>query len=325
MKRQLTLATVTAVSMFMMSGCALLDPLVGKTEVSEGDSKMGLPEYKGIKHAIGCKNFANQGGWAGSYDLGNNLSIMMEAALYDTGRFVMVEREQLADVIVEQDINASGRTAGAKNVAKTGLLRPAKYLATGAVIEASEDTSGGFGGISFGGISLGGGKAKCRVKIIAKLVDTTTGQVVKKKEFTGVAGKANMSVGLSYNGINTDMGGFKKTPMGEAAQDCIIQYAKWLALEMEKEKFDASVVKVADDGQIIINRGSAHSLPVGKELVMREEGTLLTDPGTGEVLGNEEGKELGQLKVAKVLEKISYCSVTAGTKKPKPGTLVIEK
>ena len=308
-----------------MGGCAVLDTLVGKTNASESDANMGLPEYKGVKHAIGCKNFANQAGWSGNWDIGNNLSIMLESALYDTGRFVMVEREQLADVIIEQDLNAGGRTAGAKNVAKTGLLRPAKYLATGAVIEASEDTSGGRGGVSFKGISLGGSKSKAKVKIIAKLVDTTTGQVMKKKEFTGVAGKANMSVGLRYKGLGTEVGSFKKTPMGEAAQDCIIQYAKWLALEIEKEKFDAAVVKVAGDGMVIINRGSEHALPVGKEMVMCEEGELLVDPGTGEVLGREKGKELGQLKVERVNEKISYCSVISGTKKPAPGTLVLEK
>lgn len=325
MKRSQVLVTMAVITAIVMSGCAVLDKLAGKTDVSEGDSNMGLPEYKGVKHAIGCKNFANQAGWSGSWDIGNNLSIMLESALYDTGRFVMVEREQLSDVLVEQDLNAGGRTAGAKNVAKTGLLRPAKYLATGALIEASEDTSGGRGGVSFKGISLGGGKSKARVKIVAKLVDTTTGQVMKKKEFVGVAGKANMSVGLRYKGLGTEVGGFKKTPLGEAAQDCIIQYAKWLALEIEKEKFDAAVVKVDRDGMVIINRGAEHALPVGKEMVMCEEGELLLDPGTGEVLGREKGKDLGQLKVERVDEKISYCSVTSGMKKPAPGTLVLEK
>lgn len=312
--------SVLTYGLVVVSGCAVMDSLT-KTQTSDGDAKMGLGEYKGVKHAIGCKDFENQAGWHGEWELGNNMSIMLESALFDTGRFVVVEREKLKDVIAEQDLVASGRTAKAKKVAQTGLIRPARYLATGAITVATEGVSGAGGGISIKGVSLGGGKSSAQVTIIAKLIDTTTGEIVQKKSIVGKAGRVAASVGLSVGGVGANLGGFKKTPMGEAAQDCINQAAKFFAQAMEKIPFDGCVVKVSG-GQVIINRGSEFGIEVGKEMIMREEGELMTDPNTGEVLGNEEGKILGKLKIAKVAEKVSYCDVTEGEKNPKPGTLV---
>lgn len=318
---QLVGMAALAYGLIGVSGCAMLDNLT-KTQTSDGDAKMGLGEYKGVKHAIGCKSFKNEAGWHGSWEIGDNLSIMLESALFDTGRFVVVEREQLKDILGEQDLAASGRTAKASKVAKTGVVRPAKYLGTGAVTVVDEGASGAGGGLSFGGVSLGGGKSTAQVTIIAKLVDTSTGELIQKKTIVGKAGRVNMSLGLSVKGVSTDMGGFKKTPLGEAAQDCINQAAKFFAQAMEKIPFDGCVVK-ATDGKVIINRGTEFGIEVGKELVMREEGELLTDPSTGAVLGNEEGKVIGKLKISKVDEKVSYCDVIEGDKKPKPGTLVV--
>lgn len=302
------------------AGCALLG-----TQTAQANTKMDLPEYTGLKHAIGCKDFENQAGWHGQWHLGNNLSIMLESALFDTKRFVIVEREKLKDVIAEQDLAASGRAAKAKNVAKTGLIRPARYLATGAITTVEENTSGGGGGVSAFGVRLGGSAAKASITIIAKLIDTTTGEIVAKETIKGSAGSAGLSAGVSVGPVSTDMGGFKKTPLGDAAQDCINKAAYFFAKTMTEKKipFEGSVVKVSGD-QVIINRGSEYGLQAGKDLVMEEEGELLTDPETGAVLGKEKGKQLGKLKVSKVVEKMAYCTVTEGEKNPKPGTVVLE-
>jgi curli biogenesis system outer membrane secretion channel CsgG len=312
--------SVLVCGLLAANGCAMMDQLT-KTVTSDGDAKMGLGEYKGVKHAIGCKDFQNQAGWHGEWEIGNNLSIMLESALFDTGRFVIVEREKLSDVMAEQDLAASGRTAKAKKVAQTGLIRPARYIGTGAVTVVDEGTSGGAGGISIKGISLGGGKSSATITIIAKLIDTTTSEVIQKKTIVGKAGRVSLDVGVSVHGVGANLGGFKKTPLGEAAQDCINQAAVFFAKAMEKIPFDACVVKVSGN-QVIINRGSEFGLEVGKEMVMREEGELMTDPNTGEILGNEEGKLIGKLKIAKIAEKVSYCDITEGEKSPKPGTLV---
>ncbi len=291
------------------------------TQTEDSNMKTDLGAYKGLKKAIGCKAFDNEAGWHGEWELGNNLSIMLESALFDTGRFVMVEREKINDVIAEQDLATSGRTAPSK-VAETGKLRAARYLATGAITTVEDSQSGGGGGISFHGIRVGGEHAQAQVTIIAKLIDTTTGEIVAKQSITGKAGKTGVNVGLSVAGLNTDLNGFKKTPLGQAAQDCINQAAVYFAKQMESFPFEGSIVKATGDGQVIINRGSEFGMESGQALTMSTEGETLTDPDSGEVLGKEEGKVIGKIKVDKVLEKISYGTVTEGEKNPAKGTIV---
>jgi curli biogenesis system outer membrane secretion channel CsgG len=290
------------------------------TTTESGNAKMNLGEYKGLKQAIGCKDFANEAGWHGQWEIGRNLTIMLESALFDSGRFVIVEREKLGDVLSEQNLAASGRAAKSK-VAQTGLIRSARYIASGAVTEVSENQSGGGAGVSFKGISLGGGKKEAQITVIVKLIDTTTGEIVAKERVVGKAGGTRLNVGVSVGGLNTDMGGFKETPLGQAAQDCIVKASEFIAKKMESFPFEGSVVK-ASGGQVYINRGSEFGMEVGQDLIMATEGETLTDPETGAILGKEDGKTIGKLKVAKVDAKLSTCDVTDGEKNPPAGTRV---
>ncbi len=315
---------ILLITVLVASGAGNGWALFGKatTETESGNAKMNLGEYKGLKKAIGCKEFENQAGWHGQWEIGNNLSIMLESALFDSGRFVIVEREKLKDVIAEQDLVASGRAAKAKDVAQTGKIRPARYIGTGAVTEVEESQSGGGGGISIRGISLGGKSEKAQVTVIVKLIDTTTSEIVAKERIVGKASHSGVNVGVSVAGVSTELGGFKKTPLGQAAQDCINQAVVFIAKKMEEFPFEGNVVKVTDGGQVIINRGSEFGVETGQALVMATEGQALTDPSTGELLGKEEGKLIGKLKVAKVLDKVSYCDVVEGSKAPAAGTVV---
>jgi len=322
MRQRSLLAVLVVLALVLMStpAWALFGKATTKTE--SGNAQMNLGEYKGLKHAIGCKEFANEAGWGGSYEIGKNLSIMLESALIDSGRFVVVEREKLTDVIAEQDLAASGRAAKSKKVAQTGLIRSARYIGTGAVTEVEESQSGGDAGVRIGGFKVGGGKQEAQVTVIVKLIDTTTGEIVAKERIVGKAGRTALRVGVSVGSVDTELGGFKKTPLGQAAQDCINQAAAFIAKKMEEFPFEGSVVKVSSPGKIIVNRGSEFGMEVGQELVLAEQGETLVDPDTGELLGEEEGAVIGKIKVTKVAEKISYADVTEGEQSPEPGTVV---
>lgn len=303
------------------SQAGLLDSLKGKTEATSGNATNNLGDYKGIKKEIGVKGFENQAGWHGDWDLGNNLSIMLESALFDTGRFVLLQREKLADTIAEQDLQASGRAAKAKNVAQTGKIRSARYLASGAITEVSHDQSGGGGGLSFKGISIGAKKNNAQIACIVTLTDTTTSEIVAKERVVGKAGGTGLSVGYSGT-LSGDLGGFAKTPIGEAAQDVINQAAIFIAKKMEEFPLSGSVIKATDDGKVIINRGSEFGIAEGQTMTMATEGQELVDPDSGASLGKEQGKVIGQLKVSKVTDKVSYCDVVEGEKSPAAGTVV---
>lgn len=292
-----------------------------KTKVEEANADMGLPAYHGIKHAVGVIDFDNDAGYQSQWQLGYNMSILLESALFDTGRFVLVEREGLGNVIGEQDLAASGRAAQAGNVAQTGKLRPAKYIATGAMTEVEYNESGTGGGFNVKGFRVGGSKADAKITIIAKLIDTTTGEIVAKQRITGEAGRAKLNLGINKGSFRGDIGGFAQTPLGEAAQDCINQAAKFFAIQMEQLPADGSVVMVKD-GRVIINRGEQYNFRNGMVLAMTEKGEDLIDPDTGEVLEKAKGKTIGTVRITETSEKVSYCEVVDGEPNPARGTIV---
>jgi len=292
-----------------------------KTKVEDGDADMGLPEYHGIKHAVGVVDFDNDAGYRSQWELGYNMSILLESALFDTNRFVLVERENLGVILDEQDLASSGRTSKASSVAQTGKLRSAKYIATGAMTEVEHNESGGGGGFNIKGIRVGGSKADAKITIIAKLIDSTTGEIVAKKRITGEAGRAKLNFGINKGSFRGDIGGFAKTPLGEAAQDCINQAAKFFAIQMEEIPATGTVVMVKDE-RVIINRGEQYNFREGMVLAMTEEGEDLIDPETGEILEKAEGKEIGTIRISKATEKVSYCDVISGETNPARGTVV---
>ncbi|MDF3127856.1 CsgG/HfaB family protein [Kiritimatiellaeota bacterium B1221] len=302
---------------------AILDKLIGSggTETKEANNKSDK-EHKGVKHAIGVRDFTNDAGWSGQWDLGNNLGVMLESALYDSGKFVVVSRDKIDTVIQEQDLAASGRTTKS-NVAQTGKLRSAKYIATGSITTVDSGTKGSSGGIGFKGIRIGGGGSKSTITAIITLIDTTTGEIIAKERVTGESGARKLNIGYSGNGINTDLGGFAKEPVGEAAQDVISKAVDLLVEEMKDQKLDGSVVAISGS-KIIINRGEQYGISSGEMFVVQTKGEVLTDPDSGEILDRMEGETICTLKVDSVKEKIAYCSLVDG-EMPDRGATVIMK
>ena len=308
----------------MIASAGFSDLLKSKTKTEDGNAKMDLPEYKGLKHSIGVVDFENEAGWRGKWELGDNLGIMLESALYDSGRFIVVERDNVDKVIKEQDLMASGRMAKGSKVAQTGKLRGARYLAAGAITEVENNNSGTDGGVRIKGFTIGGGGGKSHITAIIKIIDSTTGEIVAKERVVGKAGSKKIKIGYSGTDFGGALGSFNKTPLGEAAQDVIVQSVKFLASQFEDMGFTGSVIKVTSKGQIIINRGSNHGVEAGQEFIIAEKGEQLIDPDTGEVLDEEEGEVIAEIKVTKVKEKLAYAELVDG-EEPEAGAVVTAK
>ena len=292
-----------------------------KTKDDTAGSKM--PEYKGVKHAIGVIDFQNQNTAFTDPTLTQNFRLMLESALFATNRFVIVERAEMDQVMKEQDLQAGGRAAKATDVAQTGKLRSARYLATGTIVEASSDTSGDNGGLTIKGIHIGGSSAKSQIVVIIKLIDTTSGQVVAEERIRGEAGKTSLSLGYSGADVGCGLGAFAKTPIGEAAQDCINQAVKFIAEKMASTAVEGTVVAVSGD-QVIISLGVNYGIAAGQMCVVRKPGETLTDPSSGEILGTSEGETVGTIQVTSARDKISYCKLVDG-KMPERGSIVVLK
>lgn len=237
------------------------------------------------------------------------IDAMIQDVLMQTGRFRLVNRGQLDEVMQEQNLTESGRVAKPSG-AKVGSILGAQYLMK-AVINAYEpkyDSKGvGLGGIT-GGL-LGGariGKDKSMVQLTFQLIDSTTSEVTYSKQVEVVVSQSGfMGGGAGWGGggaLGGFVSGYSKTPIGQAMIAAINQAVFELVKQVGASKDEGSVIDVKE-GQIRINMG-ADRVQVGDTLSLFARGEELIDPDTGVSLGAEE-ELVGQIRVTKALEKYS--------------------
>ena len=304
--------TALLVATLFLACTAFGNPFSRKTEAKDGNASLDLPPYNGIKHAIGVIPFENTSYWKEDIDLQENMTTMLENVLVESGRFVVVERENMEATLGEQDLQSGGRAAKANDVAQTGQIRSAKYLARAQITGVEANESGGGGGLNIGKFSIGASGGKAQIEMVIKIYDSSTSEIKASQRIVGKAGKRGFSLGFSESGLSTSIGGFSKTPIGEAAYDCIAQAVEFMAKEFEDYDIEGSVVTVTGDGKVVINRGTQFNVNVGNRFQVREVGEVLTDPSTGEVLDRIEGAVTGTIEVTRVTEKIAYCKLVDG-------------
>jgi len=257
------------------------------------------------------------------WDLADAFKLMLTDALQSSDHFIVLGEESMRDAAMrEQDLGASGRTAGGKKTPKQGRLTPAQLLVRGAVTQCSQDTSGKSGGIGFKGFRIGGSGGKAEVNVTIYLVDSETGQVKASQKIVGESGKKGINVGYfgsDLGGLTGDFDGFKNDNVGKATEHAVAQSVEYLVEQLEDIEWEGSVMMIKGD-QIVCNRGSREGVENGMQFDVGEIEELV-DPDTGELLDSEMTK-LGQLEVTKVKEKICYCKAIAGGKKVKKGMTI---
>jgi len=297
---------------FTAPSYGFLDKLLKQdTKTESGNADDQFTDYNGVKHTVAVTAFDNSAGWYGRWQLGGNLSAMLESALYDSGRFTLVERGNIEEVMREQDLADSGRVAKSKSSAKMNKLKGAKYLITGDITEVEYNESGNAGGVRIKGFKVGLGGGKAHIAAIVKVIDSSTGEIIAKERVEGKAGKRSLKVGYSGASLGGELASFNKTPLGEAAQDVVLQAVKYLSSQFESVAVTGTVIKGSKE-DTIINRGSIHGVQVGQKCVIETEGEDLIDPDTGEVLDTAEGEIICTIEITKVKEKLSYGKVVQG-------------
>ena len=159
---------------------------------------------------IAVSNFEWRAG-QGSGDVGEGMSDMLTTALANSGRFIVLERERLNEVMQEQDLAATGRF-DQSTAAPKGELEGAQLLVRGSITEFEPKCSGG------SALIVGTGQACIAVNL--RIVDARTGRVLNATTVQGTAAKS--MVGLVFAGeLAFGLGAYKKTPMATAIRNCI--------------------------------------------------------------------------------------------------------
>jgi curli biogenesis system outer membrane secretion channel CsgG len=259
----------------------------------------------------------------------NGIEAMITDALNQSGRFRLVERQAIGNVMQEQDFGASGRVAS-PSAAGMGQILGAEYLVEAVITSYDPGTNakstnvggianalggsrlGGLGALA-GGLSVNSSSSSLGMNI--RLINATTSEVV----FTRQIEREIKESGIDFGGIGIGGGGalggfvgaYSRTPIGQAVLASINEAVYELAKQIGAQPASGSVIKV-EGSQAYINLG-AGVVSAGDRLAVVRPGEALIDPDTGISLGSTE-TPVGEVQVAQVQEQFSIASIQGGAR-----------
>jgi curli biogenesis system outer membrane secretion channel CsgG len=220
---------------------ACITPSPSSRVQSTGGADMGAARaqsYHGAKAAIAVADFEDKTVGRGQYrsEYGRGMQDMLVTSLFNTNRFIVLEREKLQAVMTEQDMGASGRFKQG-TTAPIGELEGAQLLVVAAVTGFDPEVAGGGGQASGRGGFLGdtllgsiaGGYQQARLALDIRIIDTSTGRILAA---TSVEGKAH-GYDLGGSVLDRSAGGalntFARTPMEQAIRNAIEEAVNFVA------------------------------------------------------------------------------------------------
>jgi hypothetical protein len=205
--------------------------------------------------------------------------------------------------VKEQELGQTGLVRR-ETVTKVGELLGAQLLVSGAVTEFEATSGGGGGGIGIAGFALSLRTSTAHVAVDIRLVDSTSGQILKSFNASGNAQESGIAVAGNVRGgptFGTDA--FQKTPLGQATREAIAKAVNFICAESEAIVWTGRVVQVKNEA-VYVNAGTNMNLAPGVELAAFAKGEELIDPSTGLNLGSSD-EFAGVVTLTQVEEKFS--------------------
>lgn len=261
----------------------------------------------------------------------NGIEAIVTDTMHRTGRFRLVERAALGDVLGEQDLATSGRVAQ-PSAAATGQVLGAEILMQVVITDYEENTSGSSSGIGglfrkvplVGGVGIKSGQG--RVGLNFRLIDATTSEVLYTKQVESIIKESGLTLaGAGWTG-DALLGGFisnyAKTPIGQAVIAGINKGVYDVVKEIGARPAEGTVIK-AEGKRVWLNIGD-DGVNMGDRLTVMSKGEELIDPDTGISLGSSDSA-LGDIEVIQVAEKFSIAQWGSLAKPPNRGDRVVSQ
>lgn len=295
----------------------------------------------GSKPVLGIKAFENPPNYYNS-TVGNGLTDLFTTELQKTGKYSIIERAHVDELMDEVDFGKSGYV-DQKTAVKKGHIKGVQYyfLAKVTNFGAKEQKvgGGGWGGGVFGG--LGVKKDEAYVRIDYRVVDATSGEVIYADYGEGKYANKGVSFGggaWGHGGGNLDVSNneFLDSMVGRATMLAINNIidkmdhsfmekhtsratelaqeeaaAQSEAIEALREQPGQVLAKVSNE-LVIINIGSGNGVRVGDKFNIFQNMDIKNS--SGQVVYTEE-KQVGTLEVFEVQADRSKCRLSSGDAK----------
>jgi curli biogenesis system outer membrane secretion channel CsgG len=270
-------------------------------------------------------------------DVGKGISSLLIQRLVQDGTYSVIERNELDKILNEQNFSNSDR-ADSSTAAKIGRVLGVDAVIMGSITQFGRDdksTDIGGGGYGLGRFGLGGvqrKKAKAVVGISARLVDTSTGEILAAVTGTGESTRSGTSlVGAGAGGsgggggaVDMSSSNFGGTILGEAVNKAVDSMAT--QLETDAAKLPTAKIQVSglvadvSGNTLILDVGRKAGVHVGDKLEISRKVRTIMDPATGKVLKVITNK-LGDATVTQA-DANSSTATFSGTTTPQVGDMV---
>ncbi len=236
-------------------------------------------------------------------DVGKGISDLLVQQLVTDAKYSLIERNAIDKILNEQNFANSDRV-DSSTAAKIGKILGVDAVIMGSITQfGRDDQNKTYGGGAVGGLTqkfgVGGvqkREAKAVVGITARMVDTTTGEILAAVTGTGESTRKGTSlVGAGGGGGNAAGGGYDMTSknfgdtiLGEAVHQAVTQMATQLdekadALPARKAEFSGLVADVSGNS-LILNIGRNSGVQVGDTIEISRPVRTVKDPATGKVI-----------------------------------------
>lgn len=250
--------------------------------------------------------------WGDNWQVGDSVSDELVTALVSTNKFRVIEREQINQVLQEQNMGLENRL-DAHSAAKIGRILGVQYLIIGRVTEFSVKSNGGAFALGNEGFGFGIKTTVARVAIDARLVDTTTAEI--RNAVSGKGEKSNTNLGLmvKWNTLVLGSDEFEKTNLGAALRNAVAQVSNGLAAcAYEDVAPDSQLLNgrvfYSSGRKVIINLGANDGVTPGMIFIVDHVLDDVRDPNTGELV-DEVTEPVAEIIVGEVKDKTSTCTV----------------
>jgi len=248
--------------------------------------------------------------WWNNKGVGEGISDMLITELVKTGRYRVIERGELDEILKEQDLGASGIVTP-QSAAQIGKVLGVELAVMGAVTEFGYKKSDVGGRIK--GFGLGVSKQSATVALDCRMVNTTTAEIVAAENIR----KEKSARGVKVDTRKLDFHSrkqFDESLVGKAAREAVQGVIKLLNQSAPNIPWQAKVI-TEKNGVVFINAGAEGGLQSGDTFVVYRQGEDLVDPDTGLSLGSIDTK-IGVIKVTNANVgngKASQCSIISGS------------
>lgn len=243
-----------------------------------------------LKKRIAISRFEDRSG-SGWHGLGSGVADMLATALVKSGKFAVIERQELDKIVDEQKLGQSGLVT-AQTAPKVGQLLGAELFVVGAITECGTKESNIGGGISVFGGGLKTKKARTVVDI--RLINTSTGEIIASESEEGT--ESTTGVAVRYEDVDfNNQDSWDNTDIGKATREAVNKTVDLISENMEKVPWSGKIIKVNTDGTVLMKPGSEGNVTAGMVFFVTRKGEEIKDPDTGLSMGAEESK-IGKIK-----------------------------